>query len=35
MSKQIGGIVVLVVIFLIGAWAGAKWPSANLIGKYT
>jgi len=35
MSKGFSGFVVIVVIFMIGAWAGTKWPNLNLIAKVT
>jgi hypothetical protein len=33
--KITGGFIFLVVIFFVGAWAGTKWPSVNLISKVT
>jgi hypothetical protein len=27
--------ILLILIFLVGAWAGTKWPQVNLIGKVT
>lgn len=35
MGKGLGGVVVLLVIFMVGAWAGSKWPQVNLIAKVT
>lgn len=28
-------IVVVAIAVVVGAWAGTKWPSINLIGKVT
>lgn len=35
MGKGLGGLVVIVVIFMLGAWLGTKYPSVNLIAKVT
>lgn len=33
MSVHVGGLLILLFVFFVGAWAGTKWPSSNLIGK--
>lgn len=30
-----GGLITLIIIVLIAIWAGAKYPSINLLGKVT
>lgn len=31
--KPFGGLILLAVIFLVGAYAGTKWPQVNLIAQ--
>lgn len=35
MGVHVGGLLAIVIVFLIGAWASQKYPQVNLIGKVT